>query len=337
MNIGMIGMGNMGTTMGNLIARNGFTVAGWDIHPEVVSEINSMHANTRYLKGIALDVRLSAVNDLSRLLENTDILFIAIPSMFIDSTLETCAHRLKNEAILVNLAKGINADTGETAFQMLSRLFPGQSKVMLSGPSIANEIARGMPTVVVIAGKDTAALKSVQSVLENDYFKCGISHDEAGVELGGILKNIYAIGLGVFDGKKVTSINFRSVYLTLALEEMAGIGAALGARRETFLFVAGLGDLFATSLSEHSHNRRLGELLAQGISLAKVTSMMSILPEGYNTLQAVLGIARSKGITVPVAQGLNSFISGEMTTEAFIQSVIKIADSSGASTITKDQ
>ncbi len=325
MNIGMIGLGNMGTTMGDLIARNGHAVTGWDIHPEVVNEINSAHVNTLYLKGVPLHHRLSATGGLPGLLSATDLLFIAIPSIFIESTLKNHACRLKTGAIAANLAKGINAETGETAFQLLGRLCPKHRRAMVSGPSVANEIARGMPTVVAVAGKDEGALAAVRSVLDNERFKCILSDDEAGVELGGILKNIYAIGLGILDGKKVTSINFRSVFLTLALGEIADVGTALGARRDTFCRMAGLGDLFATSLSEHSHNRRLGEFLAQGQPLEEIRLKMGILPEGYNTMRAVLGMAGKKGFKAPLAQSLNDFIEGNRDIDKLIQAIFKIS------------
>lgn len=323
MRIGFIGLGNMGTTMANLLAGNGHDVIGWEQDRGVVEEINAAHVNTRYLGGISLNSRLAATSRIAEVLDDRAMVFIALPSLFIRSVLEPLKGRLNGDAILVNLAKGIEADTGLTSFQVLSLMFPGSPRVMLSGPSIANEIAQGWPTVAVIAGTARPALEQVSVALDNEFFKTSISNDAVGVELGGILKNIYAIGLGIFDGKNIRSINFRSVYLTLALAEMKSIGVQLGAKPETFYFFSGLGDLFATSLSEHSHNRRLGEYLAQGLSIDEIRTKMKVLPEGYNTLRVLLAMAKQRSIDTPVACGLNEVVSGRMSTDDFIHSVIR--------------
>jgi glycerol-3-phosphate dehydrogenase (NAD(P)+) len=194
---------------------------------------------------------------------------------------------------------------------------------MLSGPSIANEFARGMPTVVVLAGAERADLLAVSRVLESRYFRTRFSDDATGIELGGILKNVYAIGLGLFDGKGITSVNFRSVYLTIALEEMTKLGVGLGAKAETFSYLAGLGDLLATSLSSHSHNRRMGELLATGNSLEAVEEQMGVLPEGYKTLRMALDIAEKLHISLPLARGLWDVIHSRVEAETFIFAFIR--------------
>jgi glycerol-3-phosphate dehydrogenase (NAD(P)+) len=194
---------------------------------------------------------------------------------------------------------------------------------MLSGPSIANEFARQMPTVVVIAGQRKSDLLRVSHLLDSKTFRTRFSDDEIGVELGGILKNIYAIGLGMFDGQNITSINFRSVYLTIAVEEMARIGEGFGAEIETFLYLSGIGDLLATALSEHSHNRHMGELLARGLSLEEIKAEMGVLPEGYNTLKVMLYITEKLHISIPLAKGLWDVINGRDQADKFIHSFIK--------------
>ena len=149
------------------------------------------------------------------------------------------------------------------------------------------------------------------------------SNDEIGVELGGVLKNIYAIGLGLFDGSHITSVNFRAVYLTLAMEEITRIGVSVGAKIETFLYLSGIGDLLATSLSEHSHNRRMGELLAEGCSLAEIEQTMGVTPEGFNTLRSMLYIGEKMHVAMPLAKGLWDVIHGRYTAEKFITSFIR--------------
>lgn len=323
MQVGLIGLGNLGTAVGNLVAQNGYEVLGWNFQPDVVDEINNDHTNTHFLPGAVLDPKLQATKKIEQVLEQCTVIFIAIPSVFIESTLRPFHESLRSDIILVNMAKGISRETGLTSFQTLDAMLPHNSCIMLSGPSIANEFARQMPTIVVLAGERPRDLLLVSHILDNDYFRTRFSTDTIGVELGGILKNIYAIGLGLFDGKDITSINFRAVYLTIALEEIARIGVAMGADIETFLYLSGMGDLLATSLSAHSHNRHMGERLAHGLTRDAIREEMGVLPEGYNTLQAVLYIAEKLHISIPLAKGLWDVINGRIEAEHFIYSFIK--------------
>ncbi|MDR3576880.1 MAG: NAD(P)H-dependent glycerol-3-phosphate dehydrogenase [Anaerolineaceae bacterium] len=325
MNVGIIGLGNLGAAVGNMIAANGNSVTGWEFNPAVVSEINEKHTNSRFLAGIPIHPNLKATTDLNSVIlgDANQVIFISIPSAFIKSTLQSYPAQINPQTMIVNLAKGIDQETGMTSFQIISHLFPHNPKVMLSGPSIANEFAQHMPTVVVIAGKKIDDLLLVSHLLENDYFRTRFSDDEIGVELGGILKNIYAIGLGLFDGKQITSINFRAVYLTLALEEITKIGVCMGAKIETFLYLAGIGDLLATSLSQNSHNRRMGELLARGLTLPQIEKEMGVAPEGYNTLKSMLYLAEKLHVAMPLAKGLWDVIHGKDTAEKFITSFIR--------------
>lgn len=323
MQIGFVGLGNMGTALANLVAENGFDVLGWEINREVVDQVNREHRNDRFLPGIELHSRLQATSDLGEVLSASDVLFVAIPSVFIRKTLEPVAEKVRRNTVVVNLAKGIDAETTMTAFQTLGVLFPENPRVMLSGPSIANEFARGLPTVVVLAGERKETLATVARLLDNNHFRTRFSDDAVGVELGGILKNIYAIGLGIFDGKGIRSVNFRSSYLTIALEEMTKIGVALGAKPQTFAYLAGMGDLLATSLSEHSHNRRMGVLLAEGHSLAEIRTKMGVLPEGFNTLKTALTIAEKFHVSASLAKCLWNVIHGRYEAEKFVYLFIR--------------
>jgi len=323
MNVGLVGLGNLGAAIANLIAANGYDVLGWEYSDQVVAEINSTHTNARFLPGVALNPRLAATGNLEAVFEQCEIVLIALPSAFLRKTLDPFQTRVRPATLLVNLAKGIERSTGLTSFQMLSTLFPSNPRVMLSGPSIANEFAAGLPTVVTIAGPNTTDLLAVARVLDNEHFRVRFSNDTIGVELGGILKNAYVIGLGMFDGQRIESVNFRSVYLTLALEEMTRIGVSLGARPETFAYLSGMGDLLATALSKDSHNRRLGVLLASGHSLKQIEALMGVLPEGYNTIQTILLIAEKMHVPAPLAKGLWDVINERYSAERFISSFIR--------------
>lgn len=323
MRVGLIGLGNLGTAVANLIAANGHHVLGWEHHDAVVQEINDQRTNSRFLPDIELHPELAATTDLASVVTECDVVFVAIPSVFVKPTLMTVRGEMPDDCLIVNTAKGIDRVTGLTSFQTIGSLFPGNRRVMLSGPSIANEFARDMPTVVVLAGDRTDDLLAVANLLDNDHFRTRFSDDPTGVELGGILKNIYAIGLGLFDGRSITSVNFRAVYLTIALEEIARFGVGMGARIETFLYLSGIGDLLATSLSGHSHNRRLGELLGYHRTLAEIEEIMGVLPEGFNTLKVILYIAEKMHLSMPLARGLLDVINGRRDAEEFIGSFIK--------------
>lgn len=255
--------------------------------------------------------------------KNSNVLLVALPSAFIKSTLDPVRDVVASNALVVNLAKGIDATTGQTAFQLLSDVFPDQRKALLSGPSIANEFARGIPTTVVVAGEDRKDLLLIAKILETDTFRTRFSNDVIGVELGGILKNMYAIGLGMFDGIGIKSINFRATYLTLSLEEIARFGTAMGGKIESFLYLAGVGDLLATSMSEHSHNRHFGEMLGFGHGLQAIKTDMGVLPEGYRTIQQVLYMAEKMHVSVPLARGLWEVMEGKTAPEAYIDAIVR--------------
>lgn len=319
MHIGMIGLGNFGTAIGNLIATNGYEVLGWEYYEDVVFNINNQHENPQFLADIALSEQLHATSNIYEVVQDSEVIFVALPSAYILSTLVPVIDSIPPHTILVNLAKGIDQETGQTGYQTLSRLLPENRIIQLSGPSIANEFARGMPTTVVLAGYDRNDLLTVARLLDNATFRTRFSDDVIGVELGGILKNIYAIGLGLFDGIGVQSINFRASYLTLSLEEMTRYGVALDAKAETFHYLSGAGDLLATSMSEHSHNRHFGERLGQGYSIEQIEEEMGVLPEGYRTINMALYIAEKMHVPVPLARGLWDVMHGEMSPEDYVR------------------
>lgn len=321
--IGVIGLGNMGSAVANLIACNGYSTLAWEYNRDVVNEVNEKHENKKFLAGVKLSERLKATNNIEEVFENCRIIFIAIHTRFIRATLSKVKGRVSKDVVFVNVAKGIEPETGLTTCQLLKELFPENKIIMLSGASIANEFSRGMPTVVVLAGDDEEMLLSISRLLDNDYFRTRFSRDIIGVELGGILKNIYAVGLGIFDGKGIKSINFRSAYLTIALEEMTRLGMALGAKKETFFYFSGLADLIATSMSEHSHNRTLGELLAKGYKLEEIEKKMGVIPEGYNTLKYMLYIAEKHHVSLPLAKNLWNVMNARESVDRFIRTFIR--------------
>lgn len=320
MSTGIIGMGNMGSALANLIANNGHAVIGWEYDESVVEQINRQHSS-RYLPGIRLSGRIAATHELTDVISQCQVIFITLPSRFIETTLKPVIAQLPASTIVVNIAKGLDAASGETAFNRLTRLLPNNRCVHLSGPSIANEYARGMPTAVALASHHPGILPSLSALLDCMHFKTQHSTDPTGVELGGVLKNIYALGLGLLSAE-ADNINFKGAYLTMALQEMQALGVALGAQPGSFLGIAGVGDLIATALSEHSHNVHMGKLLASGKPVEAVEQAVGTLPEGYYTLLAALQLARQHGIQIPLAASLLDVIKQRCQPAEVIQQVI---------------
>ncbi len=309
MKIGIIGLGNMGTAVANNIAGNGHTVMGWEYFKEVVEEINTRHTNSRYLQGVMLSANLAATTDLSEATGDKDAIFVALPSVFIRKVLMEYRD-IGPQCIVVSLSKGVEEDTCYTTSLILKEMFPNNKVVVLSGPSIANEFSKGLPCGVMLAGEEKEVLYKIAGLVETPTFRTRFTDDVVGVEWSGIFKNIYAIGLGLIDGAGIKSINFRAAFITKAAEEMADLIQALGGRRNTVYYLAGLGDLIATSLSEHSHNRRLGELLAQGLSFEDARKKMGVLPEGERTLRVAVALSEKYHTSMPVARGILNVIHG---------------------------
>jgi glycerol-3-phosphate dehydrogenase (NAD(P)+) len=319
MKIGMIGLGNMGTAIANNIAKNGHEVYGWEFFEDIVKEINEKHTNSKYLAGIPLSPHLKATRNMEEAVKGMDIIFVGLPSLYIKKILPDCGKAIGKDTIIVNLSKGIEDKTCYTAGHMLSDFFKGHQVVILSGPSVANEFAQGLPCGVVIAGDNKETLCKVAHAIETPKFRTRFSNDKIGVEWSGILKNMYAIGLGIIHGVGIDSINFKASYLTRAIEEMADVIEAIGGQRKTVYYLAGLGDLIATSLSEHSHNRRLGELLSKGLTFEQAKKELGVLPEGLRALLSATYLAEKYHTAMPVAEGILKVIDGKIKPQQLVE------------------
>ncbi len=324
MNVAVIGLGNMGTAVANLMAANGVQVWGWDHFKEVVDEINQAHTNSKYLQGVPLHRELRASTKIGEVLQGKDVVFVALPSEFIRKVLTPQRDHVAPQSLIVNLSKGVEAETCLTASGMLKDIFPNNEIIVLSGPSIANEFSRDLPCGVMLAGEKIASLFKVARLVESRSFRTRFSTDVIGVEWAGILKNIYAIGLGLIDGSGIESINFRSAFITKAVEEMSDLIEAWGGQRRTVYYLAGLGDLIATCLSAHSHNRRLGYLLGKGHSFSEAQEKMGVLPEGIRTLRIAVYLAEKYHTPMPVARGVLGVMEGEFSAECLVRNFMKI-------------
>ncbi len=303
----VIGAGSWGTTLALMLASSGYAVKLWARRLEHAEEMKHAEENKLYLPGSLFPENLRPTSDIAWALEKAPLVIIAVPS----SSMRAIAHQilpfLNMESVIVSATKGIEVDTGLRMTEILVDILGNPSRVTaLSGPNISREVVRRIPTASVIAGPPEASLKA-QHILMTDYFRVYTNDDLIGVELGGALKNIMAIGAGMSDGLGFGD-NTRAALLTRCLVEMVRMGKALGACQETFYGLSGLGDLMVTSMSRHSRNRCFGEAIGKGDEVAGTLSKTHMVVEGMPTARATHLLALRMGIEMPVTAEIHAVL-----------------------------
>ena len=297
MKISIIGAGSWGTTLANLIAENNpdKEVILWAREAAVVESIGKEKENTLFLPGIKLCDNLKATNNLGDAVTGADVLLMAIPSQFLRQNAKEIKKYVKENSIIVNVAKGIEIHTFKRMSEVLREEIPNVKIAVLSGPNHAEEVSRKIPTATVIASND-ADLKQLKDIFETDYFKVYPHDDIIGVEICAAVKNITAIATGVAAAKGLGDNALGSI-ITLGLREMVTLGRHFGAKQKTFYGLAGVGDLVATCASKHSRNRKAGELLAKGLDSGQIKEEMhGMIAEGIATCKAVQEYAEKNNI-----------------------------------------
>lgn len=302
MKISVIGAGNWGTALAKLLSEKGFDVTIWAHEKEVVDLINKKHKNPLYLTNVLLPKRLSATNDIPSAIKNKDMVVFVVPSHVARPTAKMLSPHLKKGAIFVSCTKGIEIDSGKLISTVLKECLPSttvKNLCFLSGPSFAKEVAKGLPTTVVIAGHNLAIAEYVQHVFRTNYFMPFTSDDIVGVQVGGAIKNVIAIACGISDGLELGH-NTRAAIITRGLYETIKIGKALGANPLTFAGLAGIGDLILTCTSELSRNRQVGFQIGKGKKLSAIQNSMKQVAEGVLTTKAIYQMSKKLMITTPI-------------------------------------
>lgn len=301
--VAVLGGGSFGTALASIAADNGARVRQWLRDVELIEEINRTHRNSRYLPQYAINPAVVASNDMREVLEGAELVLVAIPSKAFRDVVRQARPWLHADQILVSTAKGIQ----EEGFMLMSQILgeeTGFSHIgVISGPNLAGEIAEKQLTATVIASDDPLTRAKVQKALGCDYFRVYASNDRYGVELGGALKNIYAIAAGMAAALGMGE-NTRSMLMTRALAEMSRFAVELGANPMTFLGLAGVGDLIVTCSSNLSRNYRVGYALGEGRTLDEAVAALGQVAEGVNTVRLVRDKAQREGIYMPLAEGL---------------------------------
>jgi glycerol-3-phosphate dehydrogenase (NAD(P)+) len=319
--VAILGAGNLGTTLGIVLAggvpgiRAGRArdVVLWTIEDDVARAIRETRVNTKYLPGVALPRALGITMDLGEAIAGATEILIAVPSKVVREVAKRLADALPAPPgaipAIIGTAKGLEEGTFRRMSQVIAAEIPAcAGRVLaLSGPSIAHELSRGVPTAVVLAAADVRLARDVRRNLQTPILRMQVSRDVAGVELGGVLKNAYTLGFGICDGLGL-GLNSKAALLARALPELARLGVSLGGRRATFYGLAGLGDLVGTGLSDHSRNRRMGEELARRRPRAEAVAAMPGVVEGLGAIHLALELAARRKLRVPVLEGIDAII-----------------------------
>lgn len=306
MRVAVLGSGSWGTALAILLGRNGHDVRLLARDPEEAASIERLRENLRYLPGFAVPANVGA--GLIGEKEEADLAVVAVPS---GAVREVAAHLPAGDPLLVVASKGLEPATGRFMVDVLNDARPEARAGVLSGPNLAVEIARQIPTVALSAFKDRADAERVQFAFTNAAFRVSITDDVAGVELAGALKNVLAIGGGMSDGLGYGD-NTKGAFLSRGLMEVARLGAAMGARPETFLGPAGVGDLFATANSRLSRNYRVGAALGRGVGLEGALAEVGQTAEGVPTSEAAAILARRHGVETPVLAAVAAVLQGRI-------------------------
>ena len=301
--VAVLGGGSFGTVIANIMAQNGHKVCLWLRNDERARAINADRENKEYLPGYRLHERLYASNDLAGAVAAAEVIFVAVPSGSFREVSRQIARCSTPSALIVSLTKGIEAGSFDLMSEILAQELPDNPRAVLSGPNLAREIAQGQITGSVIASPSVATNKRVHDLLHSGHFLVYSSHDMYGVELGGALKNVYAILAGLGAAREFGE-NTVGMLLTRALAEMSRFAVHLGANPLTFLGLAGVGDLIVTCSSPLSRNYRVGYALGHGDELEQVLAGMDQVAEGINTLALLKTEADRRCIHMPLVNGL---------------------------------
>lgn len=309
----IIGNTTWGNTLGTLLSNNGVAVTLWARSEGEAEQLN--HEKHSY----------ASTSDIAEATDGTELVILAVPSQQFRGNITHIKHHLNNRTILMSAAKGLEVDSGKRMSQIIEEEVPPLKKqiCVLSGPNLAKEIAQGLPAASVLAAQDIITARKAKDLLRSPRFLIFTTDDVAGVELSGALKNIIALGAGMIDGLGLGD-NAKAAFVALSWNEVVSLGLALGAKKDTFYGLAGLGDLIATCASTLSRNHYVGYHLAQGRSLAEISTSMPQVAEGVTTTLAVHQLTRKLSLEAPIAEIIHDILFQNKPATELIASFSKI-------------
>lgn len=303
----MIGAGSWGIALTWLLTNNGHQVTVWSALEDEIKMLCEKREHTSKLPGVLLPESVSFTTELEKAVVGMELLVLAVPSPFVRST----AHQLKDIAeegqIIVNVAKGIEEKTLMTLSEVIEEEIPQAQVAVLSGPSHAEEVGKGVPTTIVAGAKTKKAAEKIQNIFMSPVFRVYTSPDVLGIELGAALKNVVALAAGIADGLGYGD-NTKAALITRGITEISRLGMAMGGRRETFFGLSGIGDLIVTCASMHSRNRRAGILIGQGHTMEEAMEEVKMVVEGVYSARAAVGLAEKYHVSLPIIEQVNQVL-----------------------------
>lgn len=319
--VGVIGAGSWGTALALLLSKNGNDVTIWSIDPEEVRMLRDEREHKAKLPGVHVPEKIAVTGDLEKAVQNMDFMVLAVPSVFTRGTAAKMASHVTEGQIIVDVAKGIEEDTLMTLSQQIEQEIPQADVAVLSGPSHAEEVGRGLPTTCVVGARTRQTALLLQQAFMSDVFRVYISPDVKGIELGGSLKNVIALAAGMADGLGYGD-NTKAALITRGIAEISRLGVAMGGRAETFSGLTGIGDLIVTCASVHSRNRRAGYLIGQGMSLEEAQREVKMVVEGVYSAKAAMALAKKYDVSLPIIEQVNAILFENKSPEIAVRELM---------------
>lgn len=319
--IGIIGAGSWGIALSVLLHNNGHDITVWSALEKEIEMLNREHEQKDKLPGVILSDDICFTTELPQAVNGKDILVLAVPSSFTRSTAHLMREHVAKDQIIVNVAKGIEESTLMTLSQVIEEEIPQADVAVLSGPSHAEEVGRGIPTTIVVGAGSRKTAEYIQNVFMSDVFRVYTSPDVLGIELGAALKNVVALAAGIADGLGYGD-NTKAALITRGMTEIARLGIAMGGKFATFCGLSGIGDLIVTCASMHSRNRRAGILIGQGKTMEEAMDEVKMVVEGVYSAKAAMGLAAKYNVELPIIEQVNEVLFSNKSAAAAVKDLM---------------
>lgn len=319
--VSIIGAGSWGTALAVLLHKNGHKVTVWSIVEAEIEMLQKEHEHKDKLPGVRLPEDMIFTTNLEEAVKDKDILVLAVPSPYTRTTSHNMASLVREGQIIVNVAKGIEENSLLTLSQIIEEEIPQAVVAVLSGPSHAEEVGRGIPTTIVVGARKKATAEYLQNIFMNEVFRVYISPDMLGIELGAALKNVVALAAGIADGLGYGD-NTKAALITRGIAEIARLGMAMGGKIETFSGLTGIGDLIVTCASMHSRNRRAGILIGKGYTMEQAMAEVKMVVEGVYSAKAAMGLAAKYDVQLPIIEQVNNILFQGMPVDEAVRNLM---------------
>lgn len=319
--ITILGAGGWGLAIGVLLNNNGHNVTMWSAVEKEVNMLTEKRENEVSLPGIIIDKNIKVTGDINEAVKGKDIIVMAVASSYVRSTAKRLKGLVNEGQIIINVAKGIEEETLMTLTDIIEEEVPGTDVVVLSGPSHAEEVGRGIPTTCVVGAKTEKTAKYIQEVFSSDVFRAYISPDILGIELGGALKNVIALAAGIADGLGYGD-NTKAALITRGIAEISRLGVKMGAQTLTLYGLSGMGDLIVTCASMHSRNRRAGILIGKGYTMEEATKEVNMVVEGIYSAKSALKLSEKYNVKLPIIEVVNMILFENLSAKKAVEELM---------------